>query len=170
MSVVISSTLLPMRNALNYFLFPVWPGRRARWRLASIALFALVVQSYAWASQPCHTIQHAQHSEMADHSHDQMSGHAGYSDPRVEPHDMHDMQGMHDTHDTHDMQFDSVLALAHSCPACSACCLAAAVFDSSGASGLLDLRDPGPPVTVVLAQPSPPHDPPFHPPRFISFL
>jgi len=92
---------------------------------------------------------------MADHAHDHVSSHTGHSDQSGEP---------------HEAQFVSALMLAHNCPACSACCLAAAVLGNGAASGLLDLRDPGPPAAIVLAQPLPPHDPPFHPPRLISLL
>lgn len=174
-----------MRNALKYLLSPVWHGLGSRGFVASIVLLALVMQSYAWASQPCHVVQHLQHSEMsnylhtteghaanagshasehrglmtsatmADHAHDHVSSHTGHSDQSGE---------------SHEAQFISVLMLGHNCPACSACCLAAAVFGDGGVSGLLDLRDPGPPAAIVLAQPLPPHDPPFHPPRLISLL
>jgi hypothetical protein len=156
-----------MQDALHYLLSPIRRGLRSRGVIASVVLLALVMQSYAWASHPCHVLQHSlptqaldrlQHiasGHAADHAHDHAAGHGDHT---------------HHGGDLRDAQSASALLMAHSCPACSACCLAAAVFSDGGASGLLDLRDPGPPVADVLAQPLPPHDPPFHPPRLNSFL
>jgi len=163
-----------MRDTLKYLFSPIRTGVVSRGLVASIVLLALVVQSYAWAAQPCHTVAHSQPGHpahvglhagaygglmssvsMADHAHDHVAGHGNHT---------------HHGDDLRDAQSASALLMAHSCPACSACCLAGAVFGDGGVSGLLDLRDPGPPVAVVLAQPLPPHDPPFHPPRAISFL
>jgi hypothetical protein len=155
---VISSTLLAMQEALNYFLSLIRRGFGSRGFVASIVLLALVMQSYAWAAQPCHVVQHAQHSAMDHHLH-ATEGYTADSGSRADAHG-----------ESHDAQFVVVPMLAHNCPACSACCLAAAVFGDGAASGLLDLRDPGPPAAVVLAQPLPPRDPPFHPPRLISLL
>lgn len=184
-SVVISSTLLGMQDVLNYLWLPIRHGLGSRGFVAALVLLSLLIQSYAWAAQPCHTIHHSQPTEEADHLHAAL-GHGAHGGPHAGGHaalmtsatmadHVHDHVSRHTGHadpssEPQPAQSVSVLMLAHNCPACSACCLAAAVLGNGAASGLLDLRDPGPPAAIVLAQPLPPHDPPFHPPRITSFL
>lgn len=186
MSVVFSSTLSSMAIVLPYILQVNYPLRVGRLLGLGFMALAVFVQSFAWASQSCHALKNAHslaHSVLhpvasgheakrqADHSHVHTTVHSalhGYG--LIDAATKSDVASYSGGYQSADQTALPLAMLAHSCAACAACCPAALAFLASDRLWLLDLRDPGPASEILVAQPLPPHDPPFHPPRSSFFL